>query len=226
MTVTVGDLLVKVVQDRDDALATVDSTERQQKALVAMQEAMFAMHKLLGKDLLVAALGTVDETDRGQVLQTAARRIHALSAVFGDIRDDAASLGKVVEEAVSIANGDAPLMFARLDQRKVNDRIIRAKFEALKWEAYLRGRGISAGESQAMVSKAFGAGWETIRRAWRRDIGAALDKAHIDYLTAVARVEGQRGIKRWEMSDDDWLGALQVDGQRCIQIIKENNGNR
>lgn len=225
MTVTVGDLLVKIVRDRDDAIRTVDPTERQRKALVALQEAMFAMHKLLGNELLVAALGTVDASDRAQVLETAARRIHMLSAVFGDLPEDAASPVNVVEEAVSIAKGDAPLMFARLDGRKVNDRIIRAKFEALKWEAYLKGFGIRAGERHERIALAFGADWETIRRAWRRDVASTLEPAQVRYLLAVAEVEGRGRVPRWEMKDDDWASALTIDGARCVQAIRENNGN-
>lgn len=226
MTITIGNLLADLVLHRDGALATDDPIERQQKALDVMQEAMFVMNKLLGEDLLTAALGVIDGTDRRLVLETAARRLHALSGVFGKLPMDAAGPFAVVQEAMSVARGDAPLMFARLSGQKVNNRVIRAKFEALQWEAYLKGRGMSANERQDLISNAFGSVWETIRRSWRRDISAALEKTTIAYLLGLAEMEGRRGSPRWEMPDEDWRAALQRDGARCKKAVAENNGNR
>lgn len=226
MTTTIGDLLVDLIQHRDDALAAVDPIDGQQLALDVVQEAMFIMHKLLGKDLLAMAIGTIDETDRRLVLETAARRLHALSGIFGKMPVDAAGPFSIVQEAISVSRGDAPLMFARLPGQKVNNRIIRAKFEALQWEAYLKGRGMRAGECQQRIAMAFGSGWETIRRSWRRDVHASLDEAQIKYLIGVAELEGRRGVPRWEMPDDDWEEALRRDGERCKKAVSENNGNR
>lgn len=229
MPVTIGDLLTQLVQDRDAALTIADDTERQKKAADVLRDSMFIVHKILGPDLLAAACGQVDETDRAALLQAVAQRSAIFGCVFGTTHGDAASPWRVAEEAIAVARGDAPLLFARIDRHKVNHRIIHAKFEALKWDAYLKGRGMRAGERQELIVQAFGGGtsWETIRRAWRRDVQTALESTQITYLMTLALLEGKRGDPRWEqMGNPDWEGALKHDGKHYLRVLAENYGNR
>lgn len=226
MTTTIGDLLVRIVKERDEALAAETAAERQQLALGVLETAMFTLHKLLGTDLLTAMLGDLEGADRGVILETAARRIFYLSTIFGKMPLDAAAPFKVVEEAMAIARGDAPLMFARLDGQKVNHRIGQAKFGALKWDAYLRGRGLPPGKRHALIAEAYGAPWDTIRRAWKRDVVGLLSQESIAYLLQSAEVEGRLGVPRWEMlGSDDWEATMAADGRRYQFIVRENNGN-
>lgn len=226
MTITVGDLLANVMQHREAALATEDQAARQRKALAVIEEAMFVMHKLLGVDLLASALGTVDETDRVSVLRTAAQRLHAMSGLFGKMPLDAASPFKVVEEAVSISRGDAPLMFARIDRQKVKHRVLMAKAGALRWDAYLDGLGLAVADRHARIAKAYGTDWLNIEK-WKQRELKALDCQTTKYLISVARNEGRQGEPRWEsLGDTDWQSALERDGQQYLTILAENKGNR
>lgn len=229
MTATIATLIAGIIQDREIALSTESAADRQDLAIHVVEAAMFMVHKLLGEDLLRAAMGTVDESDRAAVLFATARRLIAMSAVFGTMDDDAAAPFKVAEEAVAVANGDAPVMFARLERRKVNDRINRAKCEALLWDAYLKGKGMKPAERRAKIATAFGHahGWETIRRGWRRDVANTYKKSTLTYLLLQAEAEGRRGDPRWRLrGDHDWETALNRDGRKFLDIQRENNGNR
>lgn len=227
MTTTIGDLLANVVIHRDAALAAEDQGERQRLALDVMQEALFAMHKLLGEDLLKAALGIVDEMDRIALLETAARRLHVLSSIFGMMPVDAAGPFAIAEEAWAIAHGDAPLMFARITGQKVKHRVLKAKLEALAWDAYLEGLGLVPGDRHARIAKAFGADWSTIEKWKQRDVWAAMNAVNIKYVINLARSEGRRGVPRWKMQGNtDWEAALISDGRRYLEALAYNKGNR
>lgn len=222
----VADLLAKVLQGRKDALALEDDLERHLKAIHVLHDAMFLVNKLLGDDLLLAVLGTVDNDDREDVLETVALRVHTLSGVFHGLPEDAATLYRVAEEAVSVARGDAPLLFAKGEGPKVNLRIARAKREALIWNAYLKGRGLKAGDRQERIAEAFGRPWRSISAGWRRDIVAALGASHYDFHIKIAEGEGRRGEPRWEMRESqNWEEALAKDGQRFLDAVRENTGN-
>ncbi|GAA3714304.1 hypothetical protein GCM10022268_23850 [Sphingomonas cynarae] len=227
MTTTIGDLLANVILHRDAALATEDQGERQQLALDVVQEALMAMHKLLGKDLLTAALGDVDETDRIALLETAARRLHVLSSVFGMMPVDAAGPFAIAEEAWAVAHGDAPLMFARITGQKVKHRVLKAKLEALAWDAYLEGLGLAPGDRHARIGKAFGTDWSTIEKWRQRDVWAAMSAVNIKYVIDLARSEGWRKVPRWKLlGNTDWEAALISDGRRYLEILAHNKGNR
>lgn len=223
---TIPELLARIVRERDAALSAASTLERRERALNTLEVAMFTIHKLLGPDLLAATVLDVDSADRGAILHEAARRLFALCAVFGEMPPDPAAPIRIVEEALAVSRGDAPLLFARLDQQKVNHRINRAKFDALRWDAYLDGKGLKPGERHATIAEAYGTSWETIRRSWRRDVLGRNPDPTDQYLLNRARADGVAGMGQWGgLGDTEWRRALFADGDRYRAILRENNGN-
>ncbi|WP_342658250.1 hypothetical protein NPJ82_02595 [Sphingomonas sp. NY01] len=241
MRTTLGDLLADISVEKERILSLDGGEEQQVAAADLLRKSMFFIHKLLGVEVLQAALGSVDENDPEAVLKVAAARISIFAGLFYQIPEDAASPMKVVEEAAAISNGDAPQMFAKFSDTKVKDRVIRAKFRAHVWAAYLKASGMPAMQAERRVEDAFGYPWETIRKGWTRDVGAALDEVYRSFALNLAKVTGAAGRPNWEQAEIahqrtidthatndmlDWEIALRLDGQRFIRALNANAKRR
>ncbi|MDR6788723.1 hypothetical protein J2Y58_002088 [Sphingomonas sp. BE138] len=237
---TLADVLAEIANDRQQFLAVEDEERRHIMAADALTKAMFFVYKLLGNDMLSAAIGTVDEDDPVSVLKVASARLLIYASLFKDLPEDKASPIRIIEEAMAIANGDTPVTFAKLEMvPTTKHREHRLKLRAISWDAYLRGRGMSSVDRAWTIGKAFNADWSTINTSWRRDI-RPLGEHRIEFSIAIAERAGRNGVANWETVEiayarirdpasteglEDWELALKLDAQQ-LQDARRIRGRK
>ena len=173
---------------------------------------------LCGEELLREVYGASDAVARQQQLRLLARRLDAASWLFLPFHDEPHGLLSIADEATAVASGDAPHIFAPLG-RRVRHRLLMARLDALRWDAYLDGLDIDAEERRQAIKVAYGyTEWETIRRRWKTDIkevwGAAVDRR-----LAADRRDGSNGLRRWQMRPGEaWQSALTRSGERYCAL--------
>lgn len=228
---TVRDRFADILLARAAVLESDDEEFREVRAGDALLNAMFLVHKLLGVEVLQAALGTVDEDDPVAVLKTAASRISVLSAVFYKLPRDAASPFAVAEEAMAVARGDVPHIFAQIksgSKPRVKDREHRLKMQAFVWDAYLKARGMKAIDRAWTIGQAYNSDWSNIKTSWKRDVGSISPELFTFSVGLGARA-GRENTAHWELADvagarardpettrtmEDWEIALKLDVRR------------
>jgi hypothetical protein len=239
---TISDRLAEILQTRAEILASEDEEFREIRAGDLLLSTMFLVHKLLGAEVLQAALGTVDEDDPVAVLKTAANRISVLSAVFYKLPQDAASPFAVAREAMAIAHGDKPHIFAQIKSSSkpvVKDREHRLKMQAFVWDAFLKAKGMSAIERSYKIGEAYSSDWGNIKTSWKRDI-ASIPREIFKFAIALGTEAGLTNGAHWELADvageraknpeatkkmEDWEVALKMDA-RALQRARKASAKR
>lgn len=103
-----------------------------------------------------------------------------LSGFFEDERGetDRYSPAAIRRELEALANGDAPILFAKRGgqsgRRDVTYRLALAEARAFYWDAWLKEIGVKPAERQAEICLAFGKTWDAFRKnrkALDRDLG-------------------------------------------------------
>lgn len=118
----------------------------------------------------------------------------------------------MADELDAIANGDAPSLFARLPGRKTKYRAAHSKLNALCWDQFLEGAGVSRSDRHAAISNAFAQEWDTISR-WRGDVQAVLSEAYVDRELRISRKRGLRARGAWlNENSATWRTMLRKDG--------------
>lgn len=222
------DELKQLILSKADALAEEDPQRRIFKARDVLVGVLGLCAEFLGPELLATAYGKVDPSaEREELLHLLATRLHITSTLFWSLPNDSISLSAVTSEALAVARGDAPLLFARLEGRKVNYRVLRAKFEALKWDKFLDGMGLGPPDRHARIASAFGQEWETIRRRWKKDVIAGLTKVDVPYFLQSAKLEGKTGFRPSSLINpgETWETALARSGRAFLQAQTDNAGN-
>jgi hypothetical protein len=184
------EILTKHMENRLAAEQTNDPIEKGAKARDAVVGMLGFVQFLLGDDVMRAAYGEIDPTNREEMFRIVALRVHTASMVFARMPDDAGSLGHIAEDAMAVGQGDAPIFFAR-PARKRSWRVAKAKFIALAWDAYLEALEVPTTARHSAIVSAFGNEWDTISR-WIKAARAHLGDQFVDYHLGKARVEGLR----------------------------------
>lgn len=216
---TVGDRLAEILRARAEVLASDDEEFREHRANDALLSTMFLVHKLLGTEVLQAALGTVDEDDPVAVLETAANRISVLSAVFYNLPQDAASPFAIASEAVAVARGDKPHIFAQIKSSSkpvVKNREHRLKMQAFVWDAYLKAKGMGTIDRAWTIGQAYGSDWSNIKTSWKRDI-ASIPPWKFKFAVAAGIKAGREDGAHWEIADVAGERAKDTEGTKNMQ---------
>ncbi|MCW6531177.1 hypothetical protein NED98_13070 [Sphingomonas sp. MMSM20] len=189
---------------------------RARKAYMLFKAAIRIARGLCGEAMLREVYGPSDDVDGRDRLLLIARRLEAAAWIFLPFHGQPVSLSAVADEAVAVANGDDPLIFARLGKlSKV--RLLGEKLEALKWEAWLSGLGVSAADRQHAITTAYlGNGvWDSIRRRWGEDVNKHFGENRVADVLKRERRDGSRSLRRWVMRPDEhWEAALARSGNR------------
>ncbi len=171
-----------------------------------------------GDEILREAYGPV-ETDRKSALQAFALRADLASFAFGELDCGVGSLNEAAAEARAVSQGDKPKVFEKLGRRRAIV-LLRAKFEALRWDAWLNGLGVGTDERHIAIGEAFGAAWDTISR-WREDVEAAWGREALEQIE-IDRGDAVKGLRMWSMRPGEaWRQSLRRAGARYLQALRE-----
>lgn len=191
---------------------------REDKAHRYMASVLEFARQVCGEETVQEAYGSV-ATDRAEALQGFAVRAQLASYVFGRHDVGPGSLNEAAAEARAVAQGDKPQVFAKLGRRRPI-RLLRAKYEALRWDAWLNGLGIGVDARHTAIANAFGAPWDTISR-WRPDVEAAWGREAVRQLE-MDRIDATRGLRMRTMRPGEpWETGLLRAGARYVAALRE-----
>lgn len=223
--------LGKLAEDRLAVENTSDPAEKADRARDLLAGMMYFAQTFVGDEVLRAAYGEVKAGDREEALRVSANRLLVADLLFARMPRDDASLFRVAEEAIAVANGDAPTFFARLSGSNVRKvRVHRAKFSAFVWDAYLEALGIDKATREYRIWEAYGTSSDS-RRKWLKPARAILGEEYVDYHLRKASGEGRRAEPyTFTQSYYDakvaapmtWQEALHRDGKRFKAIQRES----
>ena len=168
---------------------------------------------LVGPDLFTRAMGYAGP---GNGLHLLAHRLDAVGPLLSDNWPEDFSYGELIDEAVSVAGGDAPRIFRQRDRRngkKPNAfTLTTLRLNALTWGEVLRRRGgRSAEEVDHLIAESYGTTAPALRK-WKfeclRKLGSELvGKA---YTTQAAIHDVLPSFEL--MSDEQVILAISRDG--------------
>lgn len=210
--------LVDLITTRPRPAAGMPDRYRYDQARGYMAEVLDFARRVCGETVAHAAYGSTS-TEREQALEGFAARADLASYAFGQLDRGAGSLNEAAAEARAIAQGDKPVAFAKLGRRRPIV-ILRAKFDALRWDAWLSGIGIGVDERHAAIAAAFGAPWDTISR-WRPDLENAWGREALGQIEQ-DRLDARNGLRMWSMAPGEpWETGLTHAGARYLAALRE-----
>jgi hypothetical protein len=117
--------------------------------------------------------------DRHLALLNAWQRLGIVEPLFGGLEssDDLGSIRSLRAEILAVANGDKPLLLARLPA-KAKYRVSTHRLRALQWVEHLKSEGHRPNEATAEVLAGFNLSPSTLRD-WRKDVEKNLGSANV-----------------------------------------------
>lgn len=210
----------------DFALAETEEA-RCDAAARLLQWSLRATALAIGPDALKLVYGTPVTDDRQLALLRAWYRVGLMEPLFDglDSPDDLSSIASLQSEFLALANDDTPRLFDRIERgaagvRQNTYRLAPLKLRALGWEAFLRSRGLKAGQAQNMVSDGFGKTWEAIR-GWKAATSQALGAENVEFF--LERASQGREYHYLNAADGgDIVAAIRADGLALAEEEKRN----
>ncbi|SEQ48271.1 hypothetical protein [Sphingobium sp. YR768] len=199
----------------------------------ALEAVQFAA-SLIGRKALRAACGIPpDPNDRDQVLKSIQRQMAIAAQFFNGLEGaDHDLIGQVSQEAFFVRRGDKPRLFAEIGGRSKAVRVAVEKLQALKWDAYLEGIGLSAASRHGAIADAYGQEWDTISR-WGAQAISLLDGAAMSIKEAKEDGElvrdavpdtGDRVLPLQPTPGDSWRQGLASAGRRYVEALRSKAG--
>lgn len=201
----------------DSVALTHENGVERESAILVLSLFLSGLGEHLGSEYVSAIYGSDD-------LHSAADRMMLVSAlltgIFGDRRGQADKFSptSIRREFESIAEGDAPFLFAkqkgRSGKRENSHRLALAEARAFYWDRFLKVLGASSADRQNQISVAFGKTWDAIRKnrpALEEYVGEELVRDQIKQAERVAALlRNQTGADAAIEQIKPWLRA---DGQ-------------
>jgi hypothetical protein len=209
--------LVDLIAVRPRLRAGMPARYRQDKARGHMAAVLGFAERLCGCDVVREAYGCAGD-ERESALEAFAERADLAAYVFGQLDRGPGSLNEAAAEARAIAQGDKPVAFAKLGRRRAVV-LLRAKFEALRWDAWLGGIGLSVDQRHSAIADAFGSTWDTISR-WRPDVETAWGREALRQID-LDRADAANGLRMWSMKPGEpWEASLRRAGDRYLAELR------
>lgn len=198
-----------------EAQTTAPAEWRRSEARSLLAHALDMAALMCGNEVLTLAYGAAASDDRKDQLLALADRLHWPAQLFAGImpgaRED--SFEALADECENIARGDAPVLMAKLPGYRKDVRLLVAKFQAIRWEAYLVGLGLSASGRQDAISGAFGQSWNTLKH-WKDHAAATWGSRIIENRLQRDRDIGIQDLLHLKhIRDEHWFPALMRSGR-------------
>lgn len=191
---------------------------RQDKARGHMAAVLDFARRVCGDGIAREAYGAA-VTGREKALVAFAERADLASFAFGSIDRGPGSLNEAAAEARAIAQGDKPQVFAKIGRRRAIV-VLRTKFEAMRWDAWLDGYGLAPGVRHSAIEHAFGATWDTMSE-WKADAQKAWGDETLVQLS-LDRADAARGLRMWSMRPNEpWEIGLSRAGADYVQALRD-----
>lgn len=194
---------------------------RENKARELLSHALDIAAHLCGREVMSLAYGSVKSESRRDHLLALADRLHWPALLFEDVESASHDGFKALAaECESVALGDAPVILAKLPGYRKKVRLLVAKYQANRWNAYLEGLGIVTPIRHVTLATAFGQEWDTMSR-WTSDAANAWGAKLIESDLRMQRHHGFEDLRRLgEIQDDHWLPGVNRSGR----IFKKQAG--
>lgn len=188
---------------------------RADKAREILLHALDIARLMCGREVLSLAYGHASTEARKDHLLVLADRLHWPHILFAELEADAGigSFNSASRECESVARGDTPELFAKLPGYRKNVRLLVAKYQANRWDAYLEGLGIPTASRHGALAIAFGQEWDTMSR-WVRDASGVWGAEPIAHDLKRQRFHGEQDRQRFnDVRPEHWLPAVNRSGR-------------
>jgi hypothetical protein len=210
--------LIDLIATRPRLRPEMPDRYRHDKARGHMAAGLDFARRVCGDGVVREAYGAA-VGEREKALEAFAERADLASFAFGSVDQGPGSLNEAAAEARAIAQGDKPQAFAKLGRRRAVV-LLRTKFEALRWDAWLTGIGMGVEERHTAIADAFGSTWDTISR-WRPDVESAWGRDALQQIDH-DRLDASRGLRMWSMAPNEaWPIALTKSGERYLAALRD-----
>lgn len=179
---------------------------------------------LCGDRVLDEAYGSdPPQGDRQGALSAAFDRLMLVLPFFAkqEKPGSGSAIADVALEAVSVAGGNYPALFAPIapkqGKRRTTFNRALAKLRALQWDAYFRGMGMSRDARREKITGAFGVTDAAMEKWLQRELPTTLGADVVDLKLRVAEREGANDL--WFTSGGADDRQLLMDGRAYVRIM-------